>query len=138
MNDLKPSTWAMLGGGVVLLIASFLDWQSLGPFSTNAWDRGLFGFFLLVIAGVAIAVSAIGAFAPQVSLPEQVLGFTMTQLVTALGAAAFLMSFGLLFQFEGFQIGSILAVLASAAIVAGGVMEMRGGAGTTDEARRTI
>ena len=127
----------MLGGGVVLLIASFLDWQSLGPFSANAWDRGLFGFFLLVIAGVAIAVSAIGAFAPQVALPDQVLGFTMTQLVTALGAAAFLMSFGLLFQFEGFQIGSILAVLASAAIVAGGVMDA-GGTGSADEPRRTI
>ena len=138
MNDLKPSALAMLGGGVVLLLASFLDWQSLGRFSANAWDRGLLGFFLLVIAGVAIAVSAIGAFAPQVSLPDQILGFTMTQLVTALGVASFLMSFGLLFQFEGFQIGSILAVLASAAIVAGGVMDMRGGAATADEPRRTI
>ncbi len=123
MDSLKPSQIALMAGGLVLLIGSFLDWQSLGPFGFNAWDRGLLGFFLLVISGVAIAVGAIGAFAPQVSLPSDLLGFTPVKFAMALGAAAFLISFGLLFMAEGFKIGSILATLGSAAIAVGGFID---------------
>lgn len=135
MENMKPGAIAMLAGGVVLLIASFLDWQKLGPFSQSAWDRGLTGLFLLAIAAVAIAVPAIAAFAPQVELPREILGMSLMRFATVLGVSAFIISFSLLFQFEGFQIGSILAVLASAAIVAGGYMED----GTTDSGpARTI
>ena len=135
MDNATPSTWAMLAGGAVLFIATFLDWQSFGGFGTNAWDRGILGLFLIVIAGIAIAVAVIQAFAPQVQLPQEILTFTPTQAATALGAASFLISFGLLFQFEGFAIGSILAVLGSAAIVVGGVLD-QGAVG--NEPPRTI
>ncbi len=135
MDSIRPGTIATLAGGVVLLIASFLDWQSFGAggfsIGLNAWDRGLTGFFLLVIAGIAIGVAAVDGFAPQVNLPENILDFSRNQLVGALGAAAFVFSFCMLFALEGFQIGTILAVLASAAIVVGARMEDQAGAGTT-------
>lgn len=127
MDNASPATWATLVGGAVLFIATFLDWQSFGgggfSISANAWDRGLLGLFLIAIAGVAIAVAAIQAFAPQVSLPREFLTFSTTQAVTGLGLVALLVSFGLLFIAEGFKIGSILAVLASGAIVAGGFLD---------------
>jgi len=127
MNSLRPGIIATLAGGVVLLIASFLDWQSFGAggFSIGftAWDRGLTGFFLLVIAGVAIGFAAVAGFAPQVNLPEDVLGFSRNQLVMALGASTFIFSICMLFANGGFQIGTILAVLASAAIAVGAYME---------------
>ncbi len=129
MDNVKPGALAMIVGGALLLIGSFLDWQSFFGFGQSAWDRGLLGFFLLVIAAIAIAVPAIQSFAPQVNLPDQVLGMSMLKIATLVGMSAFLISFGLLFIFEGFQIGSILATLGSAAIVAGGYMlESDGGA----------
>ena len=128
MDNIKLPTVAMIGGGALLLLSTFLAWQKFGAgsfsVSTNAWDRStLSGLFLVVIAVIAIAVPVITNFTPQISLPNDILGFSPTKLVTALGWSAFVISFGLLFQIEGFQIGSILAVLASAAIVAGGVMD---------------
>lgn len=127
MNQLRPGAIAMMAGGAVLLIGSFLDWQSFGSgsfsISANAWDRGLLGFFLLLISAVAIGVAAVDAFAPQVNLPEDILGFSKVQLVLVLGFAAFVVSFGLLFLAEGFKIGSILATLGSGAVVAGAIME---------------
>lgn len=117
----------MLAGGAVLLISTFLDWQKvdfgIASASANAWDRGLSGFFLLIIAGIAIAIAGITAFAPQVDLPGQVMGYTLTQVVMLLGASAFVFSFCMLFAFEGFQIGTILAVLSSAGVAAGAYME---------------
>jgi hypothetical protein len=127
MDNVKPSTWAMLGGGILLLISSFLDWFKIGgggfSVSSNAWDRGLLGFFLLLISGVAIAVAVIDAFAPQIQLPDSIIGFTPVQAAMALGTAALVLSFSLLFAFKGFQIGTILAVLSSAAIVVGGHLD---------------
>lgn len=135
MDNASPATWATLVGGAVLFVSTFLAWQSAGGFSLNAWDRGILGLFLIVIAGIVMAVSGIQAFAPQVQLPSEFLTFTPNQAVTALGAVSFLISFGLLFQLEGFAIGSILAVLASAAIVAGHFLDQGTGA---SEAPRTI
>jgi hypothetical protein len=135
MDNMKPGAIAMLAGGALLLVASFLDWQSFGPFGFNAWDRGLTGLFLLVISGIAIAVPAISTFAPQVSLPSDILGMSPVRVATLLGLSAFLLSFCLLFQIEGFAIGSILAVVASAAIVVGGYLDENQG---SSEATRTI
>ena len=129
MDNVKPGALAMIVGGALLLIGSFLDWQSFFGFGQSAWDRGLLGFFLLVIAAIAIAVPAIQSFAPQVNLPNDILGMSMIKIATLVGISAFLISFGLLFIFEGFQIGSILATLGSGAIVVGGhLLENDGGA----------
>lgn len=141
MDNIKPAAAATIGGGAILLISTFLDWQKVGgggfSFSRNAWDRSfLTGLFLLLIAVAAIAVPVITNFAPQVKLPQDVLGFSPARLVTLLGSSAFIISFSLLFQAEGFQIGSILAVLASAAIVAGGFLD--GDAVSDSEPTRSI
>ena len=127
MDQTRPGTIAMLAGGAVLLISTFLDWQKvdfgIASASANAWDRGLSGFFLLFIAGIAMGIAGVTAFAPLVDLPGQVMGSTLTQVVMLLGASALVFSFCMLFAFEGFQIGTILAFASSAAVTAGGYME---------------
>lgn len=122
MNDMRPGAIAVLAGGVVLLISTFLDWR--GPFTI--WEGNLFGltgFFLFIIAAAVIAVAAIRAFAPQVNLPSEVLGMSLDQAVAGLGIAVVLLTFSLLFADEGAKIGTILALVGAAAITAGGVME---------------
>lgn len=125
----SPGAIAALIGGVALLIGTFLDWVG-GIGGANIFDYStLTGLFLIVIAAVGIASGAIAAFAPQVQLPDEMIGFTRDQLVTALGFAAFVLSFSFLFIAEGFQIGSILATLGAAAIAVGGVLQSQGSGG---------
>lgn len=126
MNGMRPGAIAVLAGGVALLISSFLDWR--GPFSI--WEStifGLTGFFVFVIAAAAIAVAAIRAFAPQVKLPEQLLGMTLNQLLVGLGAAVTILAFSTLFADQGAKIGTILGLLAGGAITAGAYMENQAG-----------
>ncbi len=122
MNDLKPGALAALGGGVLLIISTFLDW--FGPFSV--WEGVFFGFtgFIMLVIGAAVAaIAAVRAFAPQVSLPDQVLGLSLDQVTFALGFSVAVYTFGLLFRDESAKIGTILALVASIAIAAGGYLE---------------
>lgn len=122
MNQLRPGAIAVLAGGVVLLISSFLDWT--GPF--NAWESSLFGLtglFLFVIGAICAAVAAIRAFAPQVNLPGNIVGLSLDQALLGLGVAVLLLALGLLFRDESAKIGTILALLSSIAIIAGSHME---------------
>jgi hypothetical protein len=141
VNDLRPSSIAAMAGGAALLIASFLDWFSVsaGPFSysSSLWDFGLQGFFMLVIAAIIIAVPALASFAPQVKLPEQVLGFSRNQIVAVLGFTAFLISFSILFRSDSAKIGTILSLLGSIAVLVGAYMEMQA-EGAPSEPPRTI
>lgn len=131
MNNVRPGALTVMIGGALLLIASFLDWFKVdfgfGSASANAWDFGLTGFFLLVLSGVVIAIAAIRSFAPQTNLPQQVLGLTQNQLIMGLGYVAFFLAFASLFRREGFQIGTILALLSSGAIAVGGYLEQQAG-----------
>ncbi|MGI9601271.1 MAG: hypothetical protein ACR2QE_05275, partial [Acidimicrobiales bacterium] len=127
MNNPRPGALAIMIGGALLFIASFLDFQAIGPFSRNAWDIGLTGFFILLICGVVITIAAIRTFAPQTNLPDNILGLDQNQVVMGLGYAAFLMAFAYLFLPEGFKIGSILALLSSGAIAVGGYLEAQAG-----------
>ncbi len=142
MNDLRPSSIAAMGGGAALLIASFLDWRaySAGPFGSygwSLWDFGLQGFFMLVIAVVIIAVPALASFAPQVKLPEQIIGFSRNQIVAVLGFTAFLISFSILFRSDSAKIGTILSLLGSIAVLVGAYLEMQA-EGAPSEPPRTI
>ena len=143
MNNVRPSTLAAIVGGALLFIASFLDWFSVGgggfSISFNLWDQGFQGFFMIVLAIVIVAFAAIPAFAPQVQLPDEILGFSRNQVIMVLGFAAFFLSFAILFRENSAKIGTILSLLASIAVLAGGWMENQGGATAgSSEPPRTI
>lgn len=124
--NLKPSAIAMLAGGGVLFIATFLNWRSSGPFSANGLDtdfHGLLGVFTMLI-GLAVAGVVAAREFGKVTFPDAILGFTVNQMIVKLGFAAFLMTFGMQFA-DSAAFGVTLAWLASAAIAVGGILAMR-------------
>lgn len=133
MNNMKPTQIMILGGGVLLLIGSFLDWFSFGPFGANAYDSdffGLTGILILLLSIELIAVSAIQAFAPQVNLPEKLLGYSLAQLTTVAALAAFLTAFGQWFRSNS-AFGVFLAGIGAGVALAGAIWEQQQGASAT-------
>jgi hypothetical protein len=133
MNNMKPTQMMILGGGVLLLIGSFLDWFSVGPFGANAYDSDLFGLtgiLILLLSIELIAVSAIQAFAPQVNLPEKLLGYSLAQLTAVAALAAFLTAFGQWFRSNS-AIGVFLAGIGAGVALAGAIWEQQQGASST-------
>jgi hypothetical protein len=117
----------MLGGGVLIFLSTFLDWLGFGPFGFNAYSGDAFGFtgiLLLVLSLEIIVVTAIGSFAPDVSLPDELLGFTMNELTLLAGFAAFVWGFSITFL-EGNQEGTLLCALGGIAVVAGAIIEQK-------------
>lgn len=122
MDKLKPGALAIVGGGVVLLIAGFLDWT----FTFNPYNGSLFGItgvVLFVIAGLCIVVPLVSALAPQVKLPSSIAGLTLNQALAGLGFAVFVLTLSLLFRSESAKIGTILGLVSSLAILGGTHME---------------
>lgn len=138
--QLRPGVIAMLAGGAVLFISTFLSWVDFFGFTANVYEGDFFGFsgiLLLLLSIAIIAVTAIGAFAPQVKLPDEVLGFTMNQLMLTAGFAAFVFGFSTMFR-QGSAFGSILAWLAAAAVVVGAVLEEKAAPSAGSEPPRTF
>jgi len=108
----------LIGGGVLLFIASLLDWVEF-------FDKtDLFGFqwlFTLIIGGGVAVLVVLSTFA-NVSLPDKLLGLSMNQIYLMLSFAAFLMMFGLQFG-KGSEIGVLLGWIGAAVMTAGAVME---------------
>lgn len=125
MNDLRPGTMALLGGGVLLAIGTILKWHTgITGISTDA--HGLQGIFCLII-GVAVAGTvAAKAFGGKDVLPADILGFSPNQMYLKLGFAAFIISFGLQFAVTT-EIGLLLSWIGAAAIVVGAVLEDKAG-----------
>lgn len=126
-NQLKPSTIMMIAGGALLFIASFLDWRDT-PFGNNTDFIGLQWLFTLVIGAGVAALVALSTFA-NVNLPEQILGFSLTQLYAALGLAAFLITFGQQFA-EQPGVGIILGWISAGVLTGGAVWELLQGNGS--------
>lgn len=123
--QIRPGTIAILAGGALLLISTFIDWVGNDFFGASVLDGdvyGLSGILLLLIAIAIIAIAAIGAFAPQIDLPSGILGFSMNQVLLILGFAAFVYGFSLTFV-DSSKFGAILAWIAAAAIVVGAFLE---------------
>ncbi len=118
MDSIKPATIMLIGGGVLLFIASLLDWVEF-------FDKtDLFGFqwlFTLIIGGGVAVLVVLSTFA-NVSLPDKLLGLSMNQIYLMLSFAAFLMMFGLQFG-KGSEIGVLLGWIGAAVMTAGAVME---------------
>jgi len=118
MDQLKPGALAIVGGGILLLIAGFLDWTlTANPYNGSFF--GITGVVLFIIAGLCIAVPLVGALAPQVKLPSSIAGLTLNQALAGLGFAVFVLAFSLLFRSESAKIGTILGLVASLAILGG-------------------
>jgi hypothetical protein len=130
MNDLKPGPIVTLAGAVVLLISVFLPWVDVFGFTESGTSTdffGLIGILVLIMSLVVGVITALQTFAPQVNLPDEVIGYSMVQLTLVLGTASFLSTFGLQFaEFTG--IGILIAWVGAAAIIAGAVLQIREGA----------
>jgi hypothetical protein len=97
-SKLKTSDWVIAASGLVLFIASFLDWftasiegdELFGGISEggNGWDVGFFWAGIPVLIGLAmIAVVAIRAFSPQTKLPDLPIGWGQTLFIAGTVAA---------------------------------------------------
>jgi hypothetical protein len=118
--------------GALAFISLFLAWYSvdfgpgLGSEDANALDEGLFPLATYIpLIGLAMGVLvALTAFA-NVNLPENVFGFTWSQIYVALGVFAALLGLGFLLRDAGGAdrgIGLWLGLLASIGLVVGAVM----------------
>jgi len=135
-QDIKPSTIMLIAGGAVMLLSTFLAWLDTGFGSLSGWSTdayGLTGIFVALI-GIIIAGGTAATTFANVSLPDDILGFTRDQIYCMLGLSAFLITFGLQFG-SSTGIGILLGWIASAVVVAGAFMNIQAaGAGATPAA----
>ncbi|MGH9003818.1 MAG: hypothetical protein ACRDYV_11880 [Acidimicrobiia bacterium] len=153
LSKLKTSDWVIGASGLVLLIASFLDWftvsidddSGLGlggeVGAGNGWDVGFFWAGIPVLIGLAmIAIVAIRAFSPETNLPDLPIGWGQVLFIAGVVAAVIVL-LKLLIGEDGapeFGIevsrafGLFLASLAAIGLAVGGFLkwqEERSGAG---------
>lgn len=117
----------MLAGGVLVLLSTFLDWISFFGFGFNAYSGDAFGFTGILLAILSLKViggTAIRSFAPQISLPKDLLGFSMNELSLFAGYAAFVWGFSMIFATAS-AIGPFICAVGGAAIVVGAILEQR-------------
>jgi hypothetical protein len=136
MGRLKISTASLviLVAGAVMLIASFLtfDKVTFGSFnkSFNAWSSGNFLIATIpALLGVVMAAHvALETYAPQVSMPDRVLGFTWTQVHVILAVQSTIMMLAFLIQVVSpleRGIGLFLMLLSAIGLLVGALMRMR-------------
>ena len=118
----SPGDWAMMAGGLVVLIGSFLDAAG----EENAWGDGAFPLATLIViyafgTGVLVALTRFA----NVKLPGNVLGFTWNQIYLVLGFFAALMALFWIPVPDDTGIGLWIMLLGSLAVVAGAVMNGR-------------
>jgi hypothetical protein len=133
-NDIKPSTLMLIGGGVVLLLGTFLDWVSVdsgfGDFGANAWDTDFFGLLGIVAAliGLVIGGSVAARQFGNMTMPGLPFGFTHAQLHIVLSLFAVIITIGFVIRGD-VGIGLWLSTLASIVMIVGAVMEANETAG---------
>ena len=132
----SPANIVIIAGGVFILLASFFsfyDYSVLGTSgSLSAWTNDLVVFpvsILTVLFGVVMAAhAAVSTFAPQVNLPDKVLGFEWNQVHLVLGMQAAIIMLALLFQDRApldIGAGFWLMLLSSIGLAVGAVLRTR-------------
>ncbi|HLG11239.1 MAG TPA: hypothetical protein VI876_05715 [Dehalococcoidia bacterium] len=128
LNTLSNGEKLIAGGGVLMLIASFLPWykydfSDLISVSRNGWQSpGAFWSLLAVVIGVAMAVAILGPKFANLQLPD--LGsVTWPQAHLGLGVAA-LVFIILKFINESsyMSFGFYLGIIAAIALAVGGYL----------------
>lgn len=128
LNTLSNGEKLIAGGGVVMLIASFLPWYSidfggLATFSRNGWQSpGAIWSLLAVVIGVVMAVAILGPKFANLQLPA--LGtITWPQAHLGLGVAALVFVILKFVNESSFMsFGFYLGILAAIALAAGGYL----------------
>jgi hypothetical protein len=118
-----PAELTILIAGAVMLVGSFFDFAG----KTNAWGTYLFPLAtLLPLYGTLMALEiGLTKFA-DVSLPDQIVGFTREQLHLVIGLLTGFMAIGWLITDIGSKgIGYWLEVLGGISIAAGAVVLQR-------------
>ena len=123
MDTSNPGPLLLLGGGVLIVLGTILDWGP-GVSGLNTDFNGLFGIIALLIGIGLAAVGGIRAFSPSTSLPENIAGFSLDQWGFAESLAVFLFSFSLITE-DGSKIGLHLTWIGAAVAVAGTILSMR-------------
>lgn len=138
-TKLSPANIAILGGGALMLIGSFLDFYKFTivghTISASAWGGanglGVFGIAtVIVLCGIVMGAQvAIETFASGMTLPDRLLGLTWNQIHLALGFQAALMMLAFLIRSKSpfsFGIGFWLMVIAAIALLVGAIMRVTG------------
>lgn len=129
LNKLSLGEKLIAGGGIVLLIASFLPWYRISVFnivavSANGWEDPATPFSIIaVLLGVVLAGAVIASRLGNVQLPA-IGQFSWGQVYLAGGALVVIMMI-LVFISESsyLALGFYLAFLAAIAIAAGGYLQ---------------
>jgi len=143
-TKITAANLVILIAGGVMLIASFLAFRKIsipsfdvggahiggGSKSFNAWSTGLFIIATIpALLGTLMAVQvALESFAPQVTLPDRILGLTWTQVHLVFAVQATIMMLAFLIQDTGAfnkGVGLFLMLIAAIALVVGAVMRMQ-------------
>ena len=127
----KPSEILIMAGGVVLFIASFLDWITFdaggfGDVGFSGWDELLFPIapIVAVLALAAGVLVALDRFA-NTNLPDDVAGFTWPQIYLAIGVFAVLVTLSFIILDKGggsAGIGLWGGLLGAVGVLVGAVM----------------
>jgi hypothetical protein len=131
INEMSTGEKLIAGGGLVLLIASFLPWYKVSvgigdfsaSFSANGWEApGALWSILAVICGVVLAGAVLGPKFANMQLPA--LGsVTWGQAFLGLGAAALaLVIIKFLSESSSLSYGFYLGFIAAVALAAGGYL----------------
>ena len=129
MDTSKPGPLLMMGGGALMVIASFLDWR-LGNSGLSTDSFGLLGIFTLLFGIAIVGVAATRTFAPGVNLPSHILGFSLDKLCVMLAFTVFLWTFGVI-SGEVIDAGIHLTWIGAAVATVGGILSMRSNAAPT-------
>jgi len=137
-RPLSPANILILGGGVLMLIASFLAFYKykiagVSAGNANAWDRGLFLITTLpALLGMFMALQVALQTFSNIDMPPRLLGLTWNQvhIVLSFQAALLMLTFlarakpGSELVTVDYGVGFWLMVLAAAALVVGALMRV--------------
>lgn len=146
-RSLTPANILILGGGVVMLIASFLAFYSYrlvahtldgglvsgGTVSVNAWDRRQFLIATLpALLGMFMALQVALQTFSNIDMPPRLLGLTWNQVHVVLSFQAALLMLALLARAKpgselvtvDYGAGFWLMLVAAAALVVGALMRV--------------
>jgi hypothetical protein len=121
--SVAPARLLASGGALVLLVSLFLEWYSGNGYSQSGWDAFDGDKLIALFAVAALAVIGLDAFGIEAGLPADT-----GRLLALLGGLSLFIVVLRLIDLSHRGNGLYLALLASAAVTAGGLRESRDGA----------
>ena len=121
----SPGELAILGSGVVVVVSSFLDFYTAGPFGVNAWANGFVPLTTLPVFFVALMAAEVAMVRlAHFDITSRPFGFTWDQIHLVLGFFATVVVVAYLLQarpigrhlgigFWGIAIGSVVALVGA-------------------------